>query len=60
VAISSASKKYCSITKVIKSKKITGYSVKGLKAGKCSVVVTITGTSAFNSLTKTVSVTVSK
>jgi hypothetical protein len=60
VSASSASKAYCSVAKVIKNKKITGYTVKGLKAGKCSVVVTITGSSTYNSLTKTVVVTVTK
>jgi len=34
--------------------------VKGLKAGKCSVVVTITGNDLYNALTKTVAVTVTK
>jgi len=60
VTVASASKSLCSVAKVIKSKKITGYTVKGLKAGKCSVVVTITGSSTFNALTKTVAVTVTK
>jgi hypothetical protein len=60
VSVAPASKAVCSVTKVIKSKKITGYTVKGLKAGKCSVVVTITGSATFNALTKTVAVTVTK
>lgn len=60
VTAAPASKAFCSVTKVIKSKKITGYTVKGLKAGKCSVVVTITGNATFNSLTKTTVVTVAK
>jgi hypothetical protein len=59
VAVSSASKKFCSATKIVKSGKITGYTIKGLKAGNCSVVVTITGSSAFNALTKTTVVKVS-
>jgi len=69
VSIATASKKICTATKVVKNKKITGYTIKGLKAGKCSVVVAI-GTTlastgkpavpAFNALTKTTSVTVSK
>ena len=60
VTVAAASKAICSVAKVIKSKKITGYTVKGLKAGKCSVVVTITGSATFNALTKTTVVTVSK
>ena len=60
VTVAAASKAICSVAKVIKSKKITGYTVKGLKAGKCSVVVTITGSSTFNALTKTTVVTVAK
>jgi hypothetical protein len=62
VSVASSSKKICSVAKVVnkKTKKITGYTVKGLKAGKCSVVVTITGNSAFNSLKKTMVVTVKK
>lgn len=60
VSVTSASKKYCSATKIVKNKKITGYTIKGLKAGKCSVVVTVTGSSTFNALTKTTAVTVSK
>jgi len=59
VAVSSASKKFCSATKIVKSGKITGYTIKGLKAGNCSVVVTITGSSAFDALTKTTVVKVS-
>lgn len=59
ITVSSASKKICSVTAVKKSNKITGYTVKGLKAGTCSVVVTITGNTAFNALTKTVAVKVS-
>jgi len=59
VAVSSASKKFCSATKIVKSGKITGYTIKGLKAGNCSVVVTITGSSAFNALTKPTVVMVS-
>lgn len=60
VSASSASKAFCTVAKVIKNKKITGYTVKGLKAGKCSVVVTVTGSSTYNSLTKTTVVTVTK
>lgn len=60
VSIATASKAFCSATKIVKSGKITGYTIKGLKAGKCSVVVTITGSSTFNALTKTTVVTVSK
>ena len=60
VTVAAASKAICSVAKVIKSKKITGYTVKGLKAGKCSVVVTITGSATFNALTKTTVVTVAK
>ena len=60
VTIATASKAYCSVTAVKKSGKITSYTVKGLKAGKCSVVLTITGNATYNSLTKTVAVTVSK
>ena len=59
VTVATASKTKCSVTKVVKSGKITGYTVKGLKAGNCSVVVTITGNTAFNSLTKTTVVKVS-
>jgi hypothetical protein len=60
VSVATASKAFCSATKIVKSGKITGYTIKGLKAGKCSVVVTITGSSTFNALTKTTVVTVSK
>lgn len=60
VTVAASSKAICSVAKVIKSKKITGYTVKGLKAGKCSVVVTITGSSTFNALTKTTVVAVAK
>jgi hypothetical protein len=60
VSVASSSKAFCSATKIVKSGKITGYTIKGLKAGKCSVVVTITGSSTFNASTKTTVVTVSK
>lgn len=62
VALTSASKGYCSLTPVIKSKKITGYTVKGLKvhAAKCAVTVTVTGNASFNSVTKTYKVAVTK
>jgi hypothetical protein len=62
VALASSSKGFCSITPVIKSKKIAGYTVKGLKvnATKCAVTITITGNTLFNSLTKTVKVNVTK
>ena len=62
VVLASSSKGYCSITPVIKSKKIAGYTVKGLKvnATKCSVTITITGNTLFNTLTKTVKVNVTK
>lgn len=62
VVLASSSKGYCSITPVIKSKKIAGYTVKGLKvnATKCAVTITITGNTLFNTLTKTVKVNVTK
>jgi hypothetical protein len=60
VSIATASKAFCSATKIEKNKKITGYTIKGLKAGKCSVVVAISGSSTFNALTKTTDVIVSK
>jgi hypothetical protein len=62
VVLASSSKGYCSITPVIKSKKIAGYTVKGLKvnATKCAVTITITGNATFNTLTKTVKVNVTK
>jgi hypothetical protein len=62
VVLASSSKGFCSITPVIKSKKIAGYTVKGLKvnATKCAVTITITGNTLFNSLTKTVKVNVTK
>ena len=60
VSVAAASKAYCSVTKTVKSGKINGYAIKGLKAGKCSVVVTITGNATYNALTKTIVVTVSK
>lgn len=60
VSVAPASKAFCSVTKAVKAGKITGYTVKGLKAGKCSVVVTITGSATYNALTKTVVVTVAK
>ncbi len=59
VSVAPASKAFCSVTKVVKNKKITGYSITGLKAGNCSVVVTITGNGSFNKLTKTTVVKVS-
>ena len=60
VALTAASKGYCSLTPVIKSKKITGYTVKGLKvhAAKCAVTLTVTGNASFNSVTKTFKVAV--
>jgi hypothetical protein len=62
VVLASSSKGFCSITPVIKSKKIAGYTVKGLKvnATKCAVTITITGNTLFNTLTKTVKVNVTK
>jgi hypothetical protein len=60
VTVAKASKKICSVTKVVKKKKITGYKIKGRKAGKCSVVVTITGNSSFESTTQTTLVTIRK
>lgn len=62
VVLASSSKGFCSITPVIKSKKIAGYTVKGLKvnATKCAVTITITGNALFNTLTKTVKVNVTK
>lgn len=62
VALTAASKGYCSLTPVIKSKKITGYTVKGLKvhAAKCAVTLTVTGNASFNSVTKTIKVAVTK
>lgn len=60
ITVAKASKKICSATKVVKKKKITGYKIKGLKAGKCSVVVTITGNSSFESSTQTTVVNVRK
>jgi hypothetical protein len=62
VVLASSSKGYCSITPVIKSKKIAGYTVKGLKvnATKCAVTITVTGNTLFNTLTKTVKVNVTK
>jgi hypothetical protein len=62
VALTAASKGYCSLTPVIKSKKITGYTVKGLKvhAAKCTVALSVTGNASYNSLTKTVRVNVTK
>lgn len=62
VALTAASKGYCSLTPIVKSKKITGYTVKGLKvhAAKCAVTLTITGNASFNSVTKTVKVNVTK
>ena len=60
VTVAAASKAICSVAKVVKSKKVTGYTVKGLKAGKCSVVVAIAGNATYSALTKTVAVTVTK
>ena len=60
VTVSPATKAFCSVVAVKKAAKVTGYTVKGLKAGKCLVVVTITGNATYNALTKTVPVTVSK
>jgi hypothetical protein len=61
VTVAAASKKICSVAKVVnkKSKKIIGYTVKGLKAGKCSVVVAISGNSKFKAKSKTTPVAVS-
>ena len=60
VSVAPSSKAFCSATKVVKAGKITGYTVKGLKVGKCSIVVTITGNDIYNALTKTVVATVTK
>jgi hypothetical protein len=60
VTVAKGSKKICSVTKVVKKKRITGYKVKGRKAGKCSVVVTITGNSSFESSRQTTVVKVRK
>jgi hypothetical protein len=60
VSVTSASKAFCSVTKVVRNSKITGYTIKGLKAGKCSIVTTVTGNTTFNSLTSTTTVTVAK
>ena len=58
--VTTTTKTICSVTAVKKAAKITGYTVKGLKAGACKVVLTITGDATYNALTKTVSVAVSK
>jgi hypothetical protein len=62
VVLSSTSKGYCSLTPIIKSKKIAGYTVKGLKvnATRCVVTITMTGNSLFNSYKKVVKVNVTK
>lgn len=61
VAAAKASKAYCTVTAVkSKSKKIVAYSVKGLKAGKCSVTVAITGNTLYKTETKTFVVTITK
>lgn len=58
--VTTTTKTICTVTAVKKSGKITSYTVKGLKAGACKVVLTITGNATYKSLTKTVAVTVSK
>ena len=61
IAAAKASKAICTVTAVkSKSKKIVSYSVKGLKAGKCSITVAITGNTTYKTETKTFVVTVSK
>jgi hypothetical protein len=60
VKVAPSSHGYCSATAVKKSGKITGYTVRGLHAGKCTVLVTITGSSKFKSRNLTTKVTVSK
>jgi hypothetical protein len=61
IAASKASKAFCTVTAVkSKSKKIVAYSVKGLKAGKCSITVAVTGNALYKTETKTFVVTVSK
>jgi hypothetical protein len=61
VTVVAASKKYCSVTAYkAKNKTIVAYFVKGLKVGKCSLSVAITGNAMFNSQTKTIVVSVTK
>ena len=62
VSLATTSKGYCSLTPIIKSKKITGYTVKGLKVNstRCVVTVSITGNTLFNSYKKVVKVNVTK
>lgn len=61
VTVAAASKSVCSVTPFkTKSKKVVAYFVKGLKVGKCSLVMAVTGNTIFSSATKTFVVTVSK
>jgi hypothetical protein len=61
VTVASASKSVCSVTPYkTKSKKIAAYFVKGLKAGKCTLTVAITGNTTYLSAKKNFLVTVSK
>ena len=60
-SVSSAAKKFCTVTAVKNSaKKITGYSIKGVKksASSCKVNLSITGDGQYNSKSKTVTVKV--
>ena len=60
-SVNSAAKKFCTVTAVKNSaKKITGYSIKGVKksASSCKVNLSITGDGQYNSKAKTVTVKV--
>ena len=61
VTAAAASKSICSVTPYkSKSKKVVLYLLKGLKAGKCTLTVAITGNTIYNSAKKNIVVTVSK
>jgi hypothetical protein len=61
ITVASSSKSICSATVYkSKAKKVVAVFVKGLKAGKCSLSVAVTGNASYNSQTKTFAVTVTK
>ena len=61
ISVASASKSICSATVYkSKAKKVVAVFVKGLKVGKCTLSVAVSGNAMYNSQTKTFTVTVTK
>lgn len=59
--VTSTTKKICTVATVKnKSKKITGYSVKGVAKGTCKITVAITGNASFNTQSKVLTISVTK